>query len=116
MDVTYFPFDDQTCNLKLSSWMYDGNQVSLRVPQLRPIRSSEDQLCSFCPAKLFGGFAYECWARITLERQLDLKMRPMGPTEATDDNMALVGTQGAVYHGPYHGPWTTTPAIVMQVR
>ena len=28
VDVTYFPFDDQTCNLKLSSWMYDGTKVS----------------------------------------------------------------------------------------
>ena len=28
VDVTYFPFDDQTCNLKLSSWMYDGTKVA----------------------------------------------------------------------------------------
>ena len=27
VDVTYFPFDDQTCILKLGSWMYDGYQV-----------------------------------------------------------------------------------------
>ena len=27
VDVKYFPFDDQTCNLKLSSWMYDGTKV-----------------------------------------------------------------------------------------
>merc|ERR1719206_530540 len=29
VDVTYFPFDDQTCNLKLSSWMYDGTKVDV---------------------------------------------------------------------------------------
>lgn len=28
VDVTYFPFDDQTCILKLGSWTYDGFQVS----------------------------------------------------------------------------------------
>lgn len=28
VDVTYFPFDDQTCILKLGSWIYDGFQVS----------------------------------------------------------------------------------------
>ena len=28
VDVTYFPFDDQTCVLKLGSWTYDGFQVS----------------------------------------------------------------------------------------
>ncbi|MPC89453.1 Acetylcholine receptor subunit alpha-L1 [Portunus trituberculatus] len=27
VDVTYFPFDDQTCILKLGSWIYDGFQV-----------------------------------------------------------------------------------------
>lgn len=27
VDVKYFPFDDQVCNLKLSSWMYDGTKV-----------------------------------------------------------------------------------------
>ena len=28
VDVTYFPFDDQTCVMKLGSWIYDGLQVS----------------------------------------------------------------------------------------
>lgn len=27
VDVTYFPFDDQTCTLKLGSWTYNGYQV-----------------------------------------------------------------------------------------
>src|SRR4051812_14288300 len=27
VDVTYFPFDDQTCIMKLGSWIYDGLQV-----------------------------------------------------------------------------------------
>ncbi|XP_076347952.1 neuronal acetylcholine receptor subunit alpha-10-like [Tachypleus tridentatus] len=29
VDVTYFPFDDQICNMKLGSWIYDGLQVDV---------------------------------------------------------------------------------------
>ncbi|RWS26207.1 nicotinic acetylcholine receptor alpha 5 subunit-like protein [Leptotrombidium deliense] len=29
VDVTYFPFDDQTCIMKLGSWIYNGLQVDL---------------------------------------------------------------------------------------
>ena len=29
VNVMYFPFDDQTCNMKLSSWMYDGTKVTI---------------------------------------------------------------------------------------
>ncbi|XP_054152688.1 neuronal acetylcholine receptor subunit alpha-10-like [Oppia nitens] len=29
VDVTYFPFDDQKCKLKLGSWIYDGLQVDV---------------------------------------------------------------------------------------
>ncbi|KAF7493101.1 Neuronal acetylcholine receptor subunit alpha-10 [Sarcoptes scabiei] len=29
VDVTYFPFDDQKCILKLGSWIYDGNNVNI---------------------------------------------------------------------------------------
>lgn len=31
VDVTYFPFDDQTCVMKLGSWTYDGFQVAQRA-------------------------------------------------------------------------------------
>ena len=27
IDITYFPFDDQTCKFKFGSWAYDGYQV-----------------------------------------------------------------------------------------
>lgn len=30
VDVTYFPFDDQTCTMKLGSWIYDGLQVDVQ--------------------------------------------------------------------------------------
>lgn len=29
IDITYFPFDDQSCKLKMGSWAYDGFQVDL---------------------------------------------------------------------------------------
>ena len=29
VDITYFPFDDQVCHLKLGSWAYDGFQVDV---------------------------------------------------------------------------------------
>ena len=28
IDVTYFPFDQQTCIMKFGSWTFTGNQVS----------------------------------------------------------------------------------------
>ncbi|KAK3097285.1 hypothetical protein FSP39_008356 [Pinctada imbricata] len=31
MDVTYFPFDDQICKLKIGSWAYDGHQVDVKI-------------------------------------------------------------------------------------
>lgn len=27
VDVSYFPFDSQECNLTFGSWTYNGNQV-----------------------------------------------------------------------------------------
>ena len=30
IDVEFFPFDEQTCSMKFSSWTYDGNHVSLK--------------------------------------------------------------------------------------
>ncbi|XP_064474752.1 neuronal acetylcholine receptor subunit alpha-10-like isoform X2 [Ornithodoros turicata] len=30
VDVTYFPFDDQSCVMKLGSWIYDGLQVDVQ--------------------------------------------------------------------------------------
>lgn len=31
IDITWFPFDDQRCEMKFGSWTYDGFQVS-RIP------------------------------------------------------------------------------------
>ena len=31
IDVTYFPFDQQTCIMKFGSWTFTGNQVSLTL-------------------------------------------------------------------------------------
>ncbi|RTG90136.1 uncharacterized protein DC041_0002543 [Schistosoma bovis] len=29
IDITYFPFDDQSCTMKFGSWTYDGWQVNV---------------------------------------------------------------------------------------
>jgi len=29
MDVKYFPFDEQRCNMSYGSWTYNGNEVKL---------------------------------------------------------------------------------------
>lgn len=29
IDITWFPFDDQHCEMKFGSWTYDGNQVPI---------------------------------------------------------------------------------------
>jgi len=29
IDVEYFPFDEQTCTIKLGSWTYDGYSVNI---------------------------------------------------------------------------------------
>ena len=31
IDITWFPFDDQLCDLKFGSWTYSGWKVSLQV-------------------------------------------------------------------------------------
>lgn len=29
IDIKYFPFDDQRCNMKFGSWTYDGTKINL---------------------------------------------------------------------------------------
>nr|XP_042902633.1 neuronal acetylcholine receptor subunit alpha-2 isoform X2 [Parasteatoda tepidariorum] len=43
VDVTYFPFDDQTCIMKMGSWIYDGLQVDVMN------RTSEVDLSNYVP-------------------------------------------------------------------
>ncbi|XP_043241153.1 neuronal acetylcholine receptor subunit alpha-10-like [Amphibalanus amphitrite] len=43
VDVTYFPFDDQTCILKLGSWTYNGFQVDVTN------RTQEVDLSNYVP-------------------------------------------------------------------
>ncbi|XP_065165088.1 neuronal acetylcholine receptor subunit alpha-7 isoform X2 [Atheta coriaria] len=31
IDITWFPFDDQHCDMKFGSWTYDGNQLDLQL-------------------------------------------------------------------------------------
>lgn len=41
IDITYFPFDDQICKLKMGSWAYNGLQVDITN------RSNETDLSNF---------------------------------------------------------------------
>ena len=31
IDITWFPFDDQDCDMKFGSWTYDGFKVDLKL-------------------------------------------------------------------------------------
>ena len=31
IDITWFPFDDQQCNMKFGSWSYDGAAIDLQL-------------------------------------------------------------------------------------
>ena len=33
IDITWFPFDDQKCQMKFGSWTYDGYSLDLRLPE-----------------------------------------------------------------------------------
>lgn len=45
VDVSYFPFDSQECNLTFGSWTYNGNQVFTYVPAARSLRATSARLC-----------------------------------------------------------------------
>ena len=51
IDITYFPFDDQLCELKFGSWTYNGFQVNVlemakEADLTSYMKSSEFQLVS----------------------------------------------------------------------
>lgn len=43
IDITWFPFDDQQCNMKFGSWTYDGFMVSYLFIILAGTRRFKDQ-------------------------------------------------------------------------
>lgn len=54
VDVTYFPFDDQTCIMKMGSWIYDGLQVDVmnRCWWIQIQYVVADQCFLDCPIKI----------------------------------------------------------------
>lgn len=36
VDVTYFPYDRQTCKIKFGSWIYDINQLEIMAESTKP--------------------------------------------------------------------------------
>lgn len=56
IDVTYFPFDQQTCIMKFGSWTFTGDQVSFII-----IISSIFHLKAMCSSTYLGAKAlYSC--------------------------------------------------------
>jgi hypothetical protein len=39
--VEWFPFDEQSCDMKFGSWTYDGNQAGVEIWRRRKIVTSE---------------------------------------------------------------------------
>lgn len=59
IDITWFPFDDQRCEMKFGSWTYDGFQVRIQL-----------NLCSFLPS-----FIRKLLTINSLISQLDLQLQ-----------------------------------------
>jgi len=43
IDITWFPFDDQHCEMKFGSWTYDGNQVKWQTTKYTAKKKKEKQ-------------------------------------------------------------------------
>ena len=42
IDITWFPFDDQNCEMKFGSWTYNGFKVRTRLETMVSSKSSVD--------------------------------------------------------------------------
>ncbi|KAI5710666.1 hypothetical protein M8J75_010548 [Diaphorina citri] len=42
IDITWFPFDDQHCDMKFGSWTYDGSQIQFGEARANVKRSPSD--------------------------------------------------------------------------
>ncbi|KAH0534668.1 Acetylcholine receptor subunit beta-like 1 [Cotesia glomerata] len=69
IDVTYFPFDQQTCLMKFGSWIYNGDQVSLGLLDDKNYVSLSDYSKS------------GTWDIIELPAYLNVYSEPNAPTE-----------------------------------
>lgn len=43
IDMTWFPFDEQKCEMKFSSWTYNGNEIDLRLGSGEDISAFENE-------------------------------------------------------------------------
>ncbi|XP_074115235.1 acetylcholine receptor subunit beta-like 1 [Cotesia typhae] len=69
IDVTYFPFDQQTCLMKFGSWIYNGDQVSLGLLDDKNYVSLSDYSKS------------GTWDIIEVPAYLNVYSEPNAPTE-----------------------------------
>lgn len=63
MDVTWFPFDSQICPIRIGSWTYSGDEISLQVlddgyteDELGVVRHGEWSILSFKGARVVKMF------------------------------------------------------------
>lgn len=44
IDITWFPFDDQHCDMKFGSWTYDGNQVRNVTKKTQKLKNTRKKI------------------------------------------------------------------------
>lgn len=49
IDITWFPFDDQDCEMKFGSWTYNGFKVEYHTLQSFHFATSHDQYTTIAP-------------------------------------------------------------------
>jgi len=50
IDITWFPFDDQRCEMKFGSWTYDGFQVWFSRPRIHKSKATREYTARSCYA------------------------------------------------------------------
>lgn len=58
IDIVYFPFDIQTCKLKLGSWTYDGFKLDVFFDGVKEVLS---RLVSSTATASAGSMFYAAW-------------------------------------------------------
>lgn len=78
MDTTWFPFDDQTCEIKIGSWVYNGFKLNLKLQSEEADTGSyvmnPDWMLVGAPAKL-NEVLYECCPEPYLDIQYSIHLR-----------------------------------------
>ncbi|KAG5441475.1 Neuronal acetylcholine receptor subunit beta-3 [Clonorchis sinensis] len=85
IDITYFPFDDQSCTMKFGSWAYDGWQVNMSKRSFSGCCDEKfhyQQVLSliFCPLIRSAVAPFRCLAAMPLEGSTSAELLPACPS------------------------------------